>query len=542
MESFAQDLRHSPRTPMDAGHIDALRAIGERRVLKSGDYLARVGDRMDVFFFIENGRIDLVDPYTENPYLDHGLGPGQFAGEMAFLYGGSWTRGMRASEDTSVVAVARQDVLELMAQIPELSDKVIEVFNARRRRLLEDSDSNLTLIGTEADRNIRNIAAFAARNRIPVRILEADSEDAARAARVCGAEAGKPAVIFAPDRLIDPPTTREVAKLVGIDLEVDCSQIYDVLIVGGGPAGVAAAVYSGAEGLSALLIDEIAIGGQTGTSSRIENYLGFPTGISGADLLWRGQVQAMKFGACFAMPRRVTCVRRAEDSTFVATIDDSEIVRARSIVIATGVQYRKLPLERLEDFEGYGVYYAATESEARHCREKEVAVIGGGNSAGQAAMYLSRHAIHVYVLVRGSSLAASMSDYLASRLAADAKITVCFGEEVCALEGDRELSGIRTRRRDSGEERHIDVCGLFVMAGAVPKTNWLQGLVELDKNGFVRTGAEIGASSPFATSTPGVFAVGDVRSGSVKRVASSVGEGSVAVSKVWEYVSSVKHV
>lgn len=541
MESFAQDLRYSPRTPMDAAHIDALRAIGETSTLAAGDYLAKVGDRMDVFYFIESGRIDLVDPYTEKPYLDHGLGPGQFAGEMAFLYGGSWTRGMRASQESTVVAIPRQAMLELMARVPELSDKVIEVFNARRRRLLEDSDSSLTLIGSEADRNIRNIAAFAARNRIPVRILETDSEEAACAARVCGAEAGKPAVIFAPDRLVDPPTTREVAKLVGIDLEVDCSQLYDVLIVGGGPAGVAAAVYAGAEGLGALLIDEIAIGGQAGTSSRIENYLGFPTGISGADLLWRGQVQAMKFGSRFAMPRRVTCVRRTDGGEFLATIDDAESVRARSIVIATGVQYRKLPLEHLEDFEGYGVYYAATESEARHCRGKEVAVIGGGNSAGQAAMFLSRHAKHVHVLVRGSSLAASMSDYLASRLAADPKITVRFGEEVCALEGDQELAGLRTRRRDTGEERDLDACGLFVMAGAAPKTSWLQGLVELDMNGFVRTGAEVGASSPFATSTPGVFAVGDVRSGSVKRVASSVGEGSVAISKVWEYVNSVKH-
>ena len=541
MESFAQDLRYTPRKPLDESHIEALRSIGTVVSLKCGDYLVQAGDRMDVFFFIETGRIDLVDSYTQKPYLEHGLEPGQFAGEMAFLYGGSWTRSMRAFEDSTAVAIARQDMLDLMARIPELGDIVIEVFNARRRRLLEDNDTALTLIGTENDRNMRSIAAFAARNRIPVRILETDSEEAACAAQACGAEVGKPAVIFAPDRLVDPPTTREVAKLVGIDLGVDTSELYDVLIVGGGPAGVAAAVYSGAEGLTALLIDEIAIGGQAGTSSRIENYLGFPTGISGADLLWRGQVQAMKFGARFAMPRRVKCVRRSEDGTFLATIDDAETVHARSIVIATGVQYRKLPLERLQDFEGYGVYYAATESEARHCRGKTVAVIGGGNSAGQAAMFLSRHAQHVHVLVRGASLAASMSDYLASRLDADPAITVHFGEEVSSLVGDKELQSITVRRRDNGEERELDACGLFVMAGAAPKTSWLQGLVELDGHGFVRTGADIGAESPFATSTPGVFAVGDVRSGSVKRVASSVGEGSVAISKVWEYVNSVKH-
>ncbi|MEM1191613.1 MAG: FAD-dependent oxidoreductase [Pseudomonadota bacterium] len=541
MESFAQDLRHSPRTPLEPDHIEALRDIGEEVELRTGDYMARAGDRMDVFFFLETGRIDLVDPYTEKPYLDHGLGPGQFAGEMAFLYGGSWTRGMRASEQTRAIAVARQDMLDLMARIPEMSDIVIEVYNARRRRLLEDSDSSLTLIGTEADRNMRSIAAFAARNRIPVRILETDSDEAACAASACGAEPNKPAVIFAPDRLVEPATTREVAKLVGIDLGVDTSRTYDVLIVGGGPAGVAAAVYSGAEGLTALLVDEIAIGGQAGTSSRIENYLGFPTGISGADLLWRGQVQAMKFGAQFAMPRRVSCVRREDDGSFLATIDDEEKVRARSIVIATGVQYRKLPLERLEDFEGYGVYYAATESEARHCRNKQVVIIGGGNSAGQAAMFLSRHAGHVHVIVRGASLAASMSDYLASRLDADPKITVCFHEQVSALHGDRELDRVTVRHRETEQERELDACGLFVMAGAAPKTSWLQGLVELDKNGFVRTGADIGAESPFATSTPGVFAVGDVRSGSVKRVASSVGEGSVAISKVWDYVNAVKH-
>jgi thioredoxin reductase (NADPH) len=266
--------------------------------------------------------------------------------------------------------------------------------------------------------------------------------------------------------------------------------------------------------------------------------MGFPTGISGSDLVWRGQVQAMKFGTRFAMPRRVAALERLEDATFCATFDNGQRVRAKAVVVATGVQYRRLPIARPPEFEGTGIYYAATEMEARYTKGADVIIIGGGNSAGQAAMFLSRSARCVRVLVRGASLAASMSSYLSSRLAADPRITIEYGAEVSALHGAEHLEAVSIRDVKTGATRVVDARALFVMVGAAPNTEWLSGLVKLDANGFVITGSGEGAvASPFATSLPGIFAVGDVRAGSVKRVASSVGEGSVVISKVWEFVN-----
>jgi thioredoxin reductase (NADPH) len=308
-----------------------------------------------------------------------------------------------------------------------------------------------------------------------------------------------------------------------------------VVIVGGGPAGVAAGVYAGSEGLAALVIEDMAVGGQAGQSSRIENYMGFPTGISGADLCWRGEVQAMKFGTRFAIPRRATGLAR-KDENFCLTLDDGERVLARSVVVATGVQYRRLPVPRLPEFEGQGIYYAATDVEARFCRSSEAVVVGGGNSAGQAAMFLSRHARHVHVLVRGDSLAASMSDYLVSRLKQNQSITIHYRAEVVGFEGEGRLAKVRIRE-GAGSEWEADAKAVFIMVGAQPNTEWLSGLVELDNKGFVRTGSEVGAQGLYATSCPGIYAVGDVRAGSVKRVASSVGEGSVVISRVWGYLN-----
>ena len=288
--------------------------------------------------------------------------------------------------------------------------------------------------------------------------------------------------------------------------------------------------------MCALVVEDLAVGGQAGTSSRIENYMGFPTGISGADLVWRGEVQAMKFGTRFAMPRRVAKMETLDDGAFCAVFDSGQRVRARALVVASGVQYRRLPLDRLNDFEGAGVYYAATDMESRYCKGTEAVIIGGGNSAGQAAMFLSRTARCVRVLVRGSSLAASMSSYLTSRLEADPRISIEYNAGVTALEGDAHLASVTIHNAGTGESRKVETRALFIMVGAAPNTEWLSGLVKLDEKGFVVTGAGSPAS-PFETSHPGIFAVGDVRAGSVKRVASAVGEGSVCISKVWEYVN-----
>ena len=537
METIGADLRQMQRTPLAASHVAALRAAGKPVTYPAGAFLARPGDPADRFTYVEDGEIEVVNSYTDKRHLTSTLGPTQFMGEIAFLNGGAWSMPMRAVRETRVIEVPREAMLTLMAQIPEMSDIVITVFAARRRRQLDDRDSTLQLIGEDQDRNVRRIAEFASRNRIPYTSLALDSPEAAQTAQSCSIEPSKPAVIFGRNVVVTDPTPEKVAKLLGLNRDLRDDEAFDVLIVGGGPAGVAAGVYAGAEGLRALVIEDAAIGGQAGTSSRIENYMGFPTGISGGDLVWRGEVQAMKFGTRFAMPRRVAKLEQLADGDFCATFDSGERVRGGSVIVAAGVQYRRLPISRLAEFEGAGVYYAATEIEARYCKGTQAVVIGGGNSAGQAAMYLSRSAQCVHLLVRGSSLAASMSSYLSNRLEADPAVELAYGSEVVALHGSEHLEAVTVRDANTGETRDIETRALFIMVGAAPNTKWLTNLIELDAKGFVCTGAAVGADSPFATSKPGIFAVGDIRAGSVKRVASAVGEGSVVVSKVWEFLS-----
>jgi thioredoxin reductase (NADPH) len=536
METIGRDLREMQRTPLAPAHVAALQAAGTVVGYSAGTYLVRPGDPVDHFVYIEDGEIEVVNPFTDERHLPSTLGPTQFMGEISFLNGGSWSMLMRAARDTQVIQVPRDAMLRLMSEIPEMSDIIITVLSARRRRQLDAQDGTLVLIGEDDDRTIRRIAEFMSRNRIPYTSLAFDSPEVEVIARSCAIESGQPAVIFGRDVVVTDPTPDKVARLLGLNRDLVDDEEFDVLIVGGGPAGVAAGVYAGAEGLRALVIEDVAIGGQAGTSSRIENYMGFPTGISGADLVWRGEIQAMKFGTRFAMPRRVIQLDRLDDDSFCATFDSGERVRGRAVVVATGVQYRRLPIEGLARFEGAGVFYAATEIEARHCRNTEVVIIGGGNSAGQAAMFLSRSATCVRLLVRGASLASSMSRYLSSRLEADPAIAIEYGAEVSALHGGDSLDAVTIRNAHSGATRTLPSCALFVMVGAAPNTDWLSGLVDLDDKGFVKTGAAAGADSPYGTSHPGIFAVGDVRAGSVKRVASSVGEGSVVISRVWDFL------
>ena len=485
--------------------------------------------------YIEDGEIEVVNPFSGERQYPSTLGPSQFMGEISLLYGGTASLPLRTVVDTRVIEVPREAFLTLMSQIPEMSDIIITVFAARRRRQLEERRSGLYLIGEEVDRNIRRIAEFASRNRLPYASVPLHSPEAEASAKSCAIDAGTPAVIFGSKVPITDATPDKIARLLGLNIDFSGNEHFDVLIVGGGPAGVAAAVYAAAEGLCALVVEDIAMGGQAGTSSRIENYMGFPTGISGADLLWRGEVQAMKFGARFAMPRRVSSLELLANGAFCAIFENGQRIRASAVVVASGVQYRRLSLDRLADFEGSGIYYSATDMEARYCKDTEAVIIGGGNSAGQAAMFLSRYAKCVRVLVRSSSLAASMSSYLTSRLEADPAITIEYNCEVTALAGGEHLEGLTIRNAKTGQLRKVATRALFIMVGAAPNTDWLMGLVKLDDKGFVITGLG-SAGSPFATSHPGIFAVGDVRAGSVKRVASAVGEGSVVISKVWEHV------
>ena len=534
MDSLAPNLLEMQRTPLHDSHVEAMREIGVERSYAKGEIIAEAGSAMCRFRYILEGEAEVIDPFTGEGFLLHHLGPDQFLGEIAFLNGGKWTLPMRAMTDVRMLEVEREPMLELMTNIPEMSDIIITVFAGRRRNQIEGNRSSLKLIGADVDPNIQRIASFAARNRIPFDSYDLNSEEAQEAATECDLAKYGPAVIFGKDNVIADPTPLKVAEEMGLNLDIAEDEIFDLLIVGSGPAGVAAAVYAGSEGLKALVVEDISIGGQAGTSSRIENYMGFPTGISGADLVWRGHIQAMKFGTKFAMPRRVTKLEKREDNLFCVTLDDEQIVCAKSVLVATGVQYRRLPLDRLEEFEGAGCYYAATDMEARFCRNTEAVIIGGGNSAGQAAMFLSRTAKHVHLLVRGKSLAASMSDYLSRRLEADPQITIHYQTEVTALQGDERLNAITVNTPDGTKSIHT--AALFIMVGAAPNSGWLSGLAKTDGKGFVLCGDKACADSPFATSHPGIFAVGDVRADSVKRVASAVGEGSVVVSKIWDYV------
>jgi thioredoxin reductase (NADPH) len=532
LESIGGELEYMTPRPFGGEQLDALRSISAERRYTAGEYVAKVGEPADRFVIVLQGEIEVVDPYTGDRLVAATLRDGQFMGELSFLNAGSVTLPMRAAVDTVTLEAPRAAMLDLMARVPEIGDHVLTVFAARRRMQFEEGRSAIKLIGADADPAMQRVATFLSRNRIPFQSYDLDERNE-EALAACAAAAHKPAVIVGKGQPVADPTPRKIAALLGLDLSTDDPEQFDLLIVGGGPAGVAAAVYAGSEGLKALVIEDAAIGGQAGTSSRIENYMGFPTGISGTDLIFRGQVQAMKFGTRFAMPRAVRRLEKVEDG-FCATLDGGDTLCSRAVLVATGVQYRRLPVPRIANFEGVGVYYAATEMEARFCRETEAVVVGGGNSAGQAAMYLSRFANHVHVVVRGDSLASSMSAYLRSRLEADPRISIHYQAQLAGLEGEQHLSAIRLATPEG--ERRLPCSALFLMVGAQPNTGWLAGLVDLDDKGFVKTGAAAGVASDFQTSQPGIYAVGDVRANSVKRVASAVGEGSVVVSAIWSHL------
>jgi thioredoxin reductase (NADPH) len=537
METLGQDLETMRRVPLAPAHVDAICAIGGEVFYPAGSVVMDIGVPMDRFIYVLEGDIEVVDPDTNERMLKSSLGPTQFLGEIGFLNGATNIMRMRASVDTRVIEAPRQAMLELMSQVPELSDHLITVFAARRRRQFEAKNDTIKVIGADRDPNVQAVERFLSRNRIPFQSCDMDATDDETVA-MCSLIGHEPGVILDADTRLADPTPRKVAQYLGMDLDICTRRTYDLLIVGGGPAGVAAAVYAGSEGIEALVIEDTAVGGQAGTSSRIENYMGFPTGISGTDLTFRGQVQAMKFGTRFVMPRRVEALARREDGSLCATLDDGDELCARALLVATGVQYRRLPIENLEELEGAGIFYSATEMEARFCSQTEAMVIGGGNSAGQAAMYLSRAAAHVHLVVRGSSLAASMSSYLSQRLEADPRITIHYHSEVTALHGETWLEAITLKTKDA--EQRIATRALFIMIGAAPNTGWLSGLAATDEKGFVLTGAAAAQADDYATTAPGVFAVGDVRAGSVKRVASAVGEGSVVVNRIWQYLEDTR--
>ena len=521
--------------------IALLRPFGEVRRTNIGDVLFEVGDRGYCLVVILSGQTAIIDRSEGSDRLITTGGPGQFHGELGLLTGQTVFTACVVQEPGEVLLIPPARVQEVIETFPVLSDLFVTAFSARRTILMRSAAATLTLIGRERSPNLLRLEEFVHRNRIPHRWLDPDDPLAVQLLQRLGATGHADVwVIVRGQKAMADPSNLYLAKALGLELAIYQEAPADLVVVGTGPAGLAAAVFAASEGLSTFAVDDIAIGGQAGTSSRIENYLGFPTGISGGELAFRGEVQALKFGARVTVPRRATALYR-EDDHYVVRLDDKSDLRGRSVVIATGARYRRLGLPGQETFEGTGIYYAATELEARLCRNSDVVVVGGGNSAGQAAMFLAGTARRVHLVYRGPDLGHSMSRYLITRLEFAPNVRIHTESEVRELHGSEQLEAV-TIANSAGQSETIAIRGLFVMIGADPCTDWLRGTIDLDEQGFVVTGLALGngksATSIFETSLPGVFAVGDVRGGSVKRVASAVGEGSVVIASVHQFLAA----
>ena len=519
--------------------IALLHPYGTEQATAVGDVLFEVGDPEYPMVVVLAGRVRVIDRSFGAGRAIKESGPGEFVGELGLLTGQTAFLACEVTEAGRVLCIPPRKVRKLIRTVPEIADLIVTAFAARRELLMETAAATLKLFGPRDSAPALALREFLDRNRIPHRWLDRDDPHVAQWQTESRPSEAAVWAIVRGNEVLEDPTSQDLARAMGLELAFHQDHPADLLVVGTGPAGMSTAVYGASEGLETLAIDDVAIGGQAGTSSRIENYLGFPNGISGGALAFKAQVQAIKFGARITVPRCAERLERDGDG-FVLSLDDGKQLRGRSVVIATGARYRRLDLPRQEDFEGAGVYYAATDLEARLCEGQPVVVVGGGNSAGQAAMFLSRSAACVYLLYRGDRLGASMSQYLLSRLEYSPTVRIRTGTDVRELRGDGRLDSIVIESREAGREE-IPTGAMFVMIGADPCTNWLQGMVDLDEKGFVLTGQPAGPGEPprsqFQTSVPGVFAVGDVRSGSVKRVASAVGEGSVVVSAVHQYLA-----
>lgn len=531
---------------LTAAQMARIAAHGRVRPIERGEILVQQGDSTVPFFLVKSGEIEIVRPYGSTETLITVHGPSQFTGEVNMLSGRRSMVRMRVSQAGEVIELDRERLLSMVQTDSELSEIVMRAFILRRVELVARGLGDVILVGSTHSAATLRIKEFLTRNGHPHAYIDldrdADVQNLLDHFHVAAADI--PVVICRGEVVLRNPTNRQIADCLGYNETIDQAHVRDVVIVGAGPSGLAAAVYGASEGLDVLVLETNAPGGQAGSSSRIENYLGFPTGISGQDLAERAYTQAQKFGAEVMIAKaatRLTCSRKP----YAVEVGDGVRVPARAVIIATGAEYRRLPLDNLSRFEGAGVYYGATLVEAQLCGGEEVVVVGGGNSAGQAAVFLAQTARRVHMLIRSSGLAATMSRYLIRRIEENPGIVLRPHTEIVALEGSEHLESMRWRNRQSGEIETHNIGHVFMMAGADPNTGWLDGCLALDAKAFIKTGSDLSPADlsaarwPLAraphlleTSLPGVFAVGDVRGGSVKRVASAVGEGSIAISFV----------
>jgi thioredoxin reductase (NADPH) len=526
--------------------VERIAAVGTRRSIPAGEILYDLGDQNSRFFVVLSGGIEVVQPVgsVENPVVVHG--PSQFTGEINMISARRSLVRARTTVDSELLVVDNHALRTLVQRDAELSEIFMRAFILRRVELLNVAAQDLVLVGSRNSADTMRIKEFLTRNSHPFRYQDVETDPGVEAL-LEGFHVGVneiPIVLCQAGHVLRNPSIDQLAQATGLDANLDSTAVRDVVVVGAGPAGLAAAVYGASEGLDVLVLEGTAPGGQAGTSSRIENYLGFPTGISGQALAGRALAQAEKFGAEVIVGRtadRIDCDSRP----YRIFLSDGQEIRTRAIVIASGVRYRRLDLPSLGRFEGAGVYYSATRLEGQLCAGQEIAIVGGGNSAGQAAVYLSQIAKHVQVLVRGPGLAESMSRYLIQRIEGTSNITLGTRCQITELEGKDRLEEVTWARLDSGSFIKREIGNLFLMTGADPNTKWLTGCLLMDDKQFVKTGADLTPEDLLAakwplprrpylmeTSIPGVFCVGDARAGSVKRVASAVGEGSICVQLV----------
>jgi thioredoxin reductase (NADPH) len=549
MTTVINDAVAFPRLSPD--EIDSLRGFGDERAAAAGEILFAEGDRDFCFFVILDGAVEIVEHSSgvERQVVMHEAG--EFTGDVDMLTGRAALVTARSAREGRVLRLDSHALRDAVKSLPEVGEKILKAFLQRRALLLQTGFQGLRIIGSRFSPDAHRIRDFATRNQLPFTWIDVERDKQAESLlRQFNVQPDQTPVVILNNELLTKPSNADLAQRTGLEATLAAQDVYDLAIVGAGPAGLAASVYAASEGLNTITFDSAAAGGQAGTSSRIENYLGFPTGISGADLTRNAMLQAQRFGARVSVPDRVVGLR-LDRGDRVLVLENGTEIRARCVLVASGVEYGRLDIERLRDFEGAGVYYAATEMEASLCRGDEVVVVGGGNSAGQAIVFLSRYAKRVHVVLRSQDLGKSMSRYLVDRVQCIPNVKVHHACEVRSLHGDGHLAGLQLGFAN-GESLDIETDALFLFIGASPHTGWLRGCVQLDAKGFVLTGNalaraeldravwDVVAREPglLETSLPGVFAAGDARAGSVKRVASAVGEGSMSVSLVHAHIGA----
>ncbi|MGA9773616.1 MAG: FAD-dependent oxidoreductase [Blastocatellia bacterium] len=526
--------------------IARIAAHGQLRQVEKGEVLVEAGVQAARLFVVNSGQIEIVRTTGTTEEIVAVYQPGMFTGEVTILSGRRGLARIRASEAGEVIEVNREHLLGLVQTDSELSDILMRAFILRRVELIARGFGDVVLIGSNHCAGTLRIKEFLTRNGHPYSFIDLDHDSGVQDLLDHFHIGVKdvPVLICRGELVLRNPTNQQIADCLGFNEAIDQALVRDLVIVGAGPSGLAAAVYGASEGLDVLVLESNSPGGQAGSSSKIENYLGFPTGVSGQELAARAYTQAQKFGAQMIVAKgakQLACDRKP----YAIEIDNGPRVPARTIIIATGAEYRRLSIDNLSKFEGAGVYYGATFVESQLCRDEEVIVVGGGNSAGQAAVFLSQSAKQVHLIVRSDGLAETMSRYLIRRIEQSPNIVLRSQTEIVALEGRDHLERVRWQDNNAGSIETQDISHVFVMAGAIPNTHWLDGCLTLDEKGFIKTGPDLSADdlaaahwplsrAPFLleTSLPGVFAVGDVREGSLKRVASAVGEGSIAVAFV----------